>query len=114
MAQKTTVVLIDDLDGESEAAESVAFALDGTSYLIDLSVENAAALRDAFAPYVAAARKAGGSRRGRPPARRAGSGQSDGPSADQVREWARANGHKVNERGRISAAVREAYEAAQA
>ncbi|WXF92934.1 histone-like nucleoid-structuring protein Lsr2 [Curtobacterium flaccumfaciens pv. flaccumfaciens] len=30
----------------------------------------------------------------------------------KIREWARANGHEVSSRGRISQAVREAYDAA--
>ena len=60
MAQITQVKLVDDLDG-GEAAESVAFSLDGKSYEIDLSEKHAAALRDAFAPFVGSARRAGGS-----------------------------------------------------
>ncbi|HWU31412.1 MAG TPA: histone-like nucleoid-structuring protein Lsr2, partial [Marmoricola sp.] len=52
MAQKISIQLIDDIDG-SDAAESVSFALDGSSYVIDLSESNAAALRNALAPYVA-------------------------------------------------------------
>src|SRR4051794_30250922 len=59
MAQITEVRLLDDLDG-GEAAESVAFSLDGKSYEIDLSEKHAAALRDAFAPFVSSARRAGG------------------------------------------------------
>ncbi|MFF7456970.1 histone-like nucleoid-structuring protein Lsr2 [Kitasatospora sp. NPDC008115] len=35
------------------------------------------------------------------------------PADDPVRHWARENGHLLNDRGRIPAAVREAYEAAQ-
>jgi len=114
MAQKVQVLLVDDLDG-SEAHETVAFALDGTSYEIDLSDEHAAELRDAFAPWVGAARRAGGTRssgrsagQGRP--RAAGSG--DRQRVQEIREWARSNGHKVSERGRLSAAVIEAYDAA--
>ncbi|MFD8888866.1 histone-like nucleoid-structuring protein Lsr2 [Streptomyces erythrochromogenes] len=38
--------------------------------------------------------------------------RDEGPSTAQIREWAKENGHKVNERGRISTEVREAYEAA--
>jgi hypothetical protein len=53
---------VDDIDG-SAAAHTVAFALDGLRYEIDLSDGNAAALREVFAPYIAAGRKAG-SRRG--------------------------------------------------
>ena len=51
MAQITQVKLVDDLDG-GEAAESVAFSLDGKAYEIDLSEKHAAALRDAFAPFI--------------------------------------------------------------
>jgi len=40
MAQKTLILLQDDLDG-SEAAETVSFGLDGKSYEIDLSEKNA-------------------------------------------------------------------------
>src|SRR6476620_416375 len=63
MAQQTTVRFIDDLDG-SDASGTFDFAIDGRKYQIDLSDENAAKLRDALAPYVGAARKAGG--RGHP------------------------------------------------
>ena len=45
MAQKVQVVLVDDLDGGS-ADETVTFSLDGVSYEIDLSHDNAAAFRD--------------------------------------------------------------------
>ena len=46
MAQKVQVILVDDLDG-GDAEESVSFSLDGVSYEIDLSAENAEALREA-------------------------------------------------------------------
>ncbi|MBO0851506.1 MAG: Lsr2 family protein, partial [Pseudonocardia sp.] len=62
MAQKVTVSLIDDLDG-NKADETVEFGLDGKSYEIDLSSGNAGKLRDALADYVAAARRPGGRRR---------------------------------------------------
>ena len=64
MAQQTTVRFIDDLDG-SDASGTFDFSLEGRQYQIDLSDENAAKLRDALAPYVGAARKAGGRGRGR-------------------------------------------------
>ena len=35
-----------------------------------------------------------------------------GPSAREVRDWARSNGFKVPDRGRIPADVREAFEKA--
>lgn len=46
MVRKTTVQLVDDIDG-SEAAETVSFGLDGNSYEIDLSEQRASSLRAA-------------------------------------------------------------------
>ncbi len=107
MAQKVTVVLVDDIDGGA-ADETVSFGLDGVAYEIDLSTKNAASFRDSLAQYVGTARKVGSraSTRGR---RRTGGGDN---RTAQIREWARANGHKVNERGRIPATVVEAYDKA--
>jgi len=70
MAQRTQVLLIDDLDGSS-ADETLNFGLDGAAYEIDLSADNAGLLRKALADYVAAGRRASSSRlssRRRPPA----------------------------------------------
>lgn len=66
MVQKVVITLVDDL-GDGEASETVAFALDGNTYEIDLSEANAAALRTALAGYIKAGRKVG-ARRGRKPA----------------------------------------------
>jgi hypothetical protein len=111
MAQKVTVLLVDDIDGGA-ADETVSFSLDGVSYEIDLSTKNATAFRDAMASYVGTARRVGGRAGGRGAATRRRSG-GDNRTA-QIREWARANGHKVNERGRIPASIVEAYEKAHA
>jgi len=108
MAQKVQIILEDDLDG-GEADETVSFALDGTSYEIDLNEDNATKLREALATYVGHARKVTGSR-GRGRAKSASS--TSGPSPKEVREWARENGHDVPDRGRIPADVREAFDAA--
>lgn len=109
MAQKVQIILEDDLDG-GEADETVSFALDGTSYEIDLNDANAQKLRDALATYVGHARKVTGARGRRSTSGRATTGS--GPSAKDVREWARENGHDVPDRGRIPAEVRDAYDAA--
>jgi hypothetical protein len=105
MAQRVNIVLVDDIDG-SDATETVAFALDGTSYEIDLNEKHAAKLRDALASYVGHARKVGG-RRTRSSAKAA----ATGASAKEIRDWARSNGYKVPDRGRIPADVREAFDA---
>jgi hypothetical protein len=110
MAQKVNIVLVDDLDG-SEATESVSFGLDGTSYEIDLNETNATQLRDALAPYVGHARKVGSAAR-RNGRRSSAAAASDGPSARDIRDWARENGYEVPDRGRVSAEVRSAYDAA--
>ena len=118
MAQRVQVLLVCDLhDDEVEGTETVAFGLDGSSYEIDVCDDHAAELRDAFAPFVGAARRAGrsagsaASRRGSGRPARAG-GNGDKQRVQEIREWARTHGHKVSERGRLSAAVVEAYEAA--
>lgn len=109
MAQQVKVILVDDLEG-GHAEETVKFAIDGAAYEIDLNQTNADRLRDALAPFVGAARKAGrgnGARGGR----RSGSGERRGRAAD-IRAWAKTKSIDVNERGRIPARVVEMYEAA--
>lgn len=110
MAQQTQTVLIDDMDG-SPAAETVSFAIDGAAYQIELSEKNAGALRDLLAPYVGHARRAGRSSRGG--GRTTGSpARVDREQTQKIREWARANGHQISDRGRVPAAVLEAYQQA--
>lgn len=104
MARRVNIELVDDLDG-TPAEETVTFGLDGVSYEIDLSAANAAKLHDELEKWVSVARRVGG-RRG------TGKKRAGGPSSDDVREWARANGHQVASRGRVSAEVMAAYEAA--
>lgn len=104
MAQKVNIVLVDDIDG-SDAVETVSFGLDGTGYEIDLNDKNAAALRDALAGYIGHARKVSNTR-----GRRTKSTTS-GPSARELRDWARSNGYEVSDRGRVPADVRDAFEA---
>ena len=112
MARQTIVQLIDDLD-QGKADETVSFALDGVAYEIDLSAKNAAKMRDVLANYVANARRStrtaavrtsGSGRRGR-------GARGDREQTQAIREWARRNGHKVGDKGRIPATVLEAYNA---
>ena len=109
MAKKVTVVeeLLDDVDGGS-ADETVSFALDGQAYEIDLTRANAAKLRDALALWVGHARKATKGSQSSNPRRRV----SVGPDPAAVRAWAKSNGIKVSERGRIPADVVEKFAAA--
>lgn len=105
MAQKVQVLLLDDLDGGT-ADETVTFGLDGVSYEIDLSSANAKKLRDALAKYVESGRRAKRGRRGQGGPR---GGRGD---TSAVREWARSQGLKVSDRGRIPADIMAQYDAA--
>jgi hypothetical protein len=108
VAQKVQVLLLDDLDGGS-AEETVSFALDGTTYEIDLSTKNAAAMRAALADYVGHARKAGRSSGNSANGRARGKAPIDRDQASAIRDWARKNGHDVSDRGRIPARIVEIY-----
>ena len=109
MAQKVQTLFIDDLDG-SEAEGTVRFGLDGAEYEIDLNAEHAQALRDALARYVGAARRAGGGTRR--PARGKRRARADGVDSTEVREWAKAQGIEVKDRGRVPAELVVKFKAA--
>jgi len=110
VAQKIQTLFIDDLDG-SAAEGTVCFGLDGTEYEIDLNAEHAQALRDALARYVNAARQVGsGARRSARRGRRA----DGGLNSTEVREWAKAQGIEVKDRGRVPAELVVKFKAATA
>lgn len=107
MAQKTVVELVDDLDGGT-ADETVTFALDGVDFMIDLSRDNAARLRDSLAEFVGHARRTGGRKGTRAVAvNGARKSATAGEKADNqaIREWARNQGENIAERGRIPQAL---------
>lgn len=104
MARQVRVELFDDLDG-TPAAQTVAFALDGQGYEVDLGRQNAASLRGSLARYVAAAR----------PVPRRGSSvptRTHAVDARAVRAWAASRHIEVSARGRIPVAVVEQFLAA--
>ncbi len=109
MAQKIQTLFIDDLDG-SEADGTIRFGLDGTDYEIDLNTQHAQALREALAPYVTAARRAGGG--ARRPARGVRKALAGEPNTTEVREWAKAQGIEVKDRGRVPAELVVKFKAA--
>ena len=105
MAQRTQILYVDDIDG-SEAEGTVRFGLDGVDYEIDLNKKHTDQFAEALAPFIGAARKVPGTRRAGRGVRPARHDQSD------VRAWARDQGLKVSDRGRIPADVLARYEAA--
>lgn len=104
--RKVQVVLQDDIDG-GEPARTVHFSYEGKAYEIDLTEQNAVALRDALAPWINAARPESSAQIPSPrsmPRR----------SADTVdiRRWAKENHIPVRDRGRLPSDLRSRYEAA--
>ncbi len=121
MAHQMTVFLIDDIDG-SKASETVAFALDGAHYEIDLSVGNARKLRKAVAEFLAHARQvqtAGMVGLRAPQGTRDKAASASGrrtPKSEliAIRAWAADNHVQIGARGRISETLKEQYAAANA
>jgi Lsr2 len=111
VAQKIQTLFIDDLDG-STAESTVRFGLDGAEYEIDLNAGHAKELRDVLARYVDAARRVGGS--ARKPSRGSRRGPVGGPNTIEVREWARAQGIEVKDRGRMPTDLVVKFKAATA
>jgi hypothetical protein len=108
VAQRRVVELVDDIDGKTLSkgeAETVKFAIDGTSYEIDLSKKNADRLRRALAAYITAGRRSG---RSVTQAR----GRSHDYDPRAVRKWAESNQVPLPARGRIPADVLAKYRAA--
>jgi hypothetical protein len=100
MAQKVQSLLVDDLDG-SNADGTVSFSVDGTDYEIDLSASHARLLRDTLAPFISVAPRGGNSGRTRT-GRKTIQAASD---PTEIRQWARAQGIDIKDRGRVPANV---------
>ncbi|EID10184.1 Lsr2-like protein [Mycolicibacterium phlei RIVM601174] len=111
MATKT--VLIDDLDG-TEGAETRSFSWNGVDYEVDLNDKNTAKLEKALSPFIAVAREVPRTRpeptkmithRPRPVVGRVN-------RLNEIREWARGQGLKVSDRGKVPKDIIRQYEAA--
>ena len=109
MAQKIQTLFIDDIDG-SEAEGTVRFGLDGAEYEIDLNAKHADALRKSLAKYIDAARRSTGA--ARRPARNVRRASATGVNTTEVREWAKAQGIEVKDRGRVPAELVVRFRAA--
>jgi hypothetical protein len=103
VASRVVTLITDDLDN-SQADETVSFALDGAEFEIDLSEAHAKELRVVLEPYMKAGRKTG--RGGR---RRSRSGSMQGDQTKAIRDWAKSQKMQVSDRGRVSAEIRDAY-----
>jgi hypothetical protein len=102
MATKTTIVLVDDIQG-GPATETVQFSVNGTHYEIDLNETNARWFHDATKPYIAAARVV---KPGNKPATR------NRKRSQEIRTWAVEQGYDLPERGRTPDLIIRAYDEA--
>ena len=111
MAKTIIEQITDDIDGSANA-KTVTFSFDGSEYSIDLSTKNRAALEKALKPYLDHASQQS-RRSSRAPRRSRSTSPAKGqPDLGAVREWARANGHTVSDRGRVSGVIQAAFDAA--
>jgi hypothetical protein len=109
MAQK--IVLVDDLDGVSDATHLLTFFVDGDEYEIDLNAENNAKYEEEIAAHrqmlqflADHGRRVERQRKLAPKART----KAD---YDKIRDWARENGFpQVKDAGRIAEHILTAYD----
>jgi len=110
-------------NGGVESAEEVAFAHDGFSYTLDLCGRHAEEFHNTMQALIAASTDrspVGAARRARIASADGAAGVKPSPRPARrdkeqlgaIREWARANGHKVSDRGRIPGEVEAAFQAA--
>ncbi|MGZ3147685.1 histone-like nucleoid-structuring protein Lsr2 [Lentzea chajnantorensis] len=102
------------VDGSTaEDVEAVSFGLDGVTYEIDLKQDNAAKLRDALVDFVASARRTSGrSKRATSSSRTIVAESRTKEQTKAIREWAKATGHELSDRGRIPTNIIEEFEKA--
>jgi nucleoid-associated protein Lsr2 len=108
MASKVEVHLLDDIDG-TKADETLKFGLDGTLYEIDLNTKHAEKLRTALAQYVTHARRIGRGQVVATRSRAQAPARTDREQNQAIRDWAKAKGLDVSDRGRIPANIVEQY-----
>jgi len=120
VARITQVVVTCDLeDGDVTAAETLSFSYAGKTYTLDLCQKHLEEVKGVLEGYAAAGHSEGrrGRRRAAPAGRSARSTHTAaaprGEPQSEIREWARAQGYAVGDRGRIPGEVRAAYEATQ-
>ncbi|MFK0181766.1 Lsr2 family protein [Streptomyces xanthochromogenes] len=107
MAQKTVVIYTDDLTGEESAeAATHSIIIDGVAYEVDLGPDSYDKLMEAVNPFLRAGRRVRGGRAKTTPTRQAG-GNNDTAA---IRAWAKEKGYDINDRGRVPAEIREAYD----
>jgi hypothetical protein len=116
MAKTTRVVLVCDLHGDSTEAVTTIRVDNGTArYELDLCQSHFDELTGA-GRRLRPRRRTGAARSTTKAAKKAAAAKTrrrgrGAPDTAAVREWARANGHAISDRGRIPGSVLEAFTA---
>lgn len=100
-------VITSDLSGKSDA-RTYTYDLNGTTYAVDLTESEWEEFNKSISKFVEVSteeKPTRGAFRSRTP-------RNPKRDLNAVREWARANGHEVSDRGRIAQSVMDAYDAA--
>lgn len=111
MARVTEVVYVDDIDGSEltdDNRDVVLFSYDGVDYRLDVSCDNAEAVRTTLADLAAKATAVD------KPANKQATARAKRARerTRKIRTWARQQGMEVSSRGRLSAEIVAAYEEA--
>ncbi|OZF06121.1 hypothetical protein CH298_27580 [Rhodococcoides fascians] len=121
MAKRVTTQLVDDIDGsviDDESGETIEFAVNGVEYVIDLKAKNATEFHRKLDYYIEQSTRVGGRKRKPSPAGAATTAKTGTPATRDpaqtraIRQWAADEGYEISDRGRIPAAIEEAYNAA--
>lgn len=113
MAQRVVTLITDDITGEESAeAATHTLSLDGIAYEIDLAPDSYGQLLKVMEPYMENGRRAGKVKAATAGSKKGAARAASGPDTAKVREWAKAQGFEVNDRGRVPANIREAYDKA--
>lgn len=110
VAEKTQVLMLDDIDG-APGAKRRTFGWRGATYEIDLTSENADKLAEVFAPYVKAGHVVHENVQTYP---RTAALARTKEKRDAIRKWARERGLPVARRGEPAAWLVAQYEEEQA
>jgi len=103
MAQRTIVTMVDDLTGD-EATETRSVIYEGKTFSVDLTEEHAKEFDAFVGKYAEAGRRSVPI--GRPERVHTPQARRD---LSAIREWLRAAGHDVSDRGRISEELMQAW-----
>ena len=121
MAKRVTTQLVDDIDGsviDDESGETIEFAVGGVEYVIDLKAKNATEFHRKLDYYIEHSTRVGGRKRKPSPAgattpSKTGTPATRDPAQTRaIRQWAADEGYEISDRGRIPAAIEEAFNAA--